>query len=126
MLGAALVAVVLLTPAVSALPFLGGGASGPVALRSVESRTLTLRGSGALLVEGELYNGSDSEAPVPGVRIALRSADAEVYSWVMEPSRLTVGPGGAVGFRSALADPPAGVDRISVTLADRADIPGSR
>ena len=119
MLGAALVAVILLTPAVSALPFLGGGASGPVALRSVESRTLTLRGSGALLVEGELYNRSDSEVEVPGVRIALRSADAEVYSWVMEPSRLTVAPGGAIGFRSALADPPEGVDRISVTLAER-------
>ena len=126
MLGAALVAVVLLTPAVSALPWLGGSAAGPVALRAVESRTLTLRGSDALLVEGQLYNSGTSEAEVPGVRIALCSADAEVYSWVVEPSRLKVGPGGAIGFRSALADPPAGIDRISVTLAARGVGTGAR
>ena len=118
MLVLALVAVVLLAPAVSALP--GGGAGdGSIALRSVESRTLTLRGAAALLVEGELYNPGDREAAVPGVRISLRSAEAEIYSWLVEPTRLSVAPGRAIGFRSALADPPAGVDRVSVSLAAR-------
>ena len=117
MLVLALVAVVLLAPAVSALP--GAAVGGGIALRSVESRTLTLRGADALLVEGELYNPGDREAEVPGVRISLLSAEAEVYSWLVEPARLRVAPGRAVGFRSALADPPAGVDRVSVSLAAR-------
>jgi predicted Zn finger-like uncharacterized protein len=117
MLVLALVAVVLLAPAVSALP--GGAVGGGIALRSVESRTLTLRGADALLVEGELYNPGDREAAVPGVRISLRSAEAEIYSWLVEPARQSVAPGRAVGFRSALADPPAGVDRVSVSLAAR-------
>ena len=120
-----LIAVVLLTPAVSALPWLGGmlGTKSGIALRAVQSRTLTLRGTDALLVEGELFNATDHEVDVPAVRVVLRSADAEVYSWLVEPSTMRVAAGAAIGFRSALADPPAGADRIAVSLAARPGAP---
>ena len=125
MLVLTLIAVVLLTPAVSALPWLGGvlGAEDGIALRAVQSRTLTLRGSAAILVEGELFNSSDREIEVPAVRISLRSDEAELYSWTVEPSRKRVAAGATIGFRSALADPPSGADQIALSLAPRTAAP---
>lgn len=115
-----LIAVILLTPAVSALPFARffGGDDG-VGLRGVESKMLQLRGSEAIFVEGELVNRSDREMDVPAVRISLRSEAGEIYSWVVEPSRRRIAAGHAIGFRTALAKPAPGADRVSLTLAAR-------
>jgi predicted Zn finger-like uncharacterized protein len=123
-----LIAVVLLTPAVSALPRLAGFASeeGSVALEAVSSKTVTLRGTEAILVEGNIVNRSDVDLDVPAIRIALKEDGSEVYSWLMEPTVQRVRAGETVGFRSAMASPRPGASQIALSLAARGDTAGER
>jgi predicted Zn finger-like uncharacterized protein len=116
-----LIAVVLLTPAVSALPRLSAAFFGDdsVTLRGVTSRTVTLRGTTAIVVEGELANQTGRELDVPAVRIALKEDGAEVYSWLLEPTVKRVAAGESVGFRSAMASPRPGASQIALSLAGR-------
>jgi len=118
-----LLAVALLTPAVSALPRLAGFGSGQgsVALEGVSSKTVTLRGTEAILVEGQIVNRSSEELDVPAIRIALKDGGAEVYSWLMEPTVERVAAGETVGFRSAMASPRPGATQIALSLADRGE-----
>lgn len=118
-----LLAIVLLTPAVSALPRLAGLGSGQgsVALEGVTSKTVTLRGTEAILVEGQIVNRSSEDLDVPAIRIALKEEGAEVYSWLMEPTVERVRAGETVGFRSAMASPRPGASQVALTLAERGD-----
>ncbi len=118
---AMLVAVVLLTPAVSALPRLTGLflADNGVVLEGVSSKTVKLRGTDAILVEGEIVNRSNREMEVPAVRIALKEEGSEVYTWMMEPTVLRLAAGQTVGFRSAMASPRPGAGQIALSLAER-------
>ena len=118
-----LLAIVLLTPAVSALPRLAGfgAGQGDVALEGVSSKTVTLRGTEAILIEGQIVNRSGEELDVPAIRIALKEQGAEVYSWLMEPTVERVAAGGSVGFRSAMASPRPGASQVALTLAERGD-----
>lgn len=117
---ALLIAVFLLVPAVSALPLFGGmfGDEG-VTLRGITTKTIELRGTEAIFIEGEIVNGTDREVAVPAVRISLHSGGDEVYSWLIEPSVLRVPAGGIVGFRSARANPAPGADDIALSLSAR-------
>ena len=86
---ALLIAVVLLAPAVSALPLIGGMFGGEgVVLRGITTKTIQLRGTEAIFVEGEIVNRTDREVAVPAVRISLQSDGDVVYSWLVEPSVL--------------------------------------
>ena len=118
-----LVAVILLTPALSPLPRLSAMLSGMegVALQGVSSRTVKLRGTDAILVEGEIVNRTDREMDVPAVRIALKQDGSEVYSWLLEPTVLRVAAGDTVGFRSAMASPRPGATQVALSLAGRGD-----
>ncbi|SDB25914.1 zinc-ribbon domain-containing protein [Bauldia litoralis] len=118
-----LIAIVLLTPAVSALPRFVGFVTerGSVALEAVSSKTVTLRGTEAILVEGQIVNRSGQDLDVPAVRIALKEDGSEVYSWLMEPTVQRVRAGETVGFRSAMASPRPGASQIALSLADRGD-----
>jgi len=120
-----LVAVVLLTPAFSPLPRLSAMFSGEngVALQGVSSRTVKLRGTDAILVEGEIVNQTGREMDVPAVRIALKQGGSEVYSWLLEPTVLRVAAGDKVGFRSAMASPRPGATQVALSLTGRGDAP---
>ncbi len=120
-----LVAVILLTPALSPLPRLSAMLSGMegVALQGVSSRTVKLRGTDAILVEGEIVNRTGREMDVPAVRIALKQDGSEVYSWLLEPTVLRVAAGDKVGFRSAMASPRPGATQVALSLAGRGNPP---
>jgi predicted Zn finger-like uncharacterized protein len=124
---AMLVAVILLTPAFSPLQQLSAmfsGGSG-IALQGVSSRTVKLRGTDAILVEGEIVNRTSREMDVPAVRIALKQGGSEVYSWLLEPTVLRVAAGDKVGFRSAMASPRPGATQVALSLAGRGATPST-
>jgi hypothetical protein len=116
--------VVLRIPFVAALPGLGGGGLPQDATRlefqKVHSQTIERRGLSTLLVEGEIVNRSDRDVALPAVRISLRSPEGvEVRSWLMEPAVDGLAAGRSIGFRSALASPPATATQVTLKLAAR-------
>ena len=98
-LGIALAAVAALfalrVPLVAALPQKGLSAEvQQLAFQRVHSETLVKNGVRTLVVEGELINNSDADVAVPAIRVSLRSpAGAEVYSWLVEPTKAGLGAG---------------------------------
>ncbi len=111
----------LRVPLVSALPQKGLSAeTRELAFQQVHSETLVKNGVKTLLVEGELVNTSAGDVAVPAIRVSLRSASgAEVYSWLVEPTKAGLAPGGSVGFRSAVSAPPAEASQVTLRLAER-------
>ena len=118
---ALLVAVILFAPAVYAFPGLADALFGHdgLTLSGVTSRTVELRGTEAIFVEGEIVNRSQEASDVPAVRISLQSSGEEVYSWLVEPTVLTVPAGATIGFRAAFASPAPGTGEIAATFAER-------
>ena len=118
---ALLVAVILFAPAVYAFPGLADALFGHdgLTLSGVTSRTVKLHGTEAIFVEGEIVNRSQEASDVPAVRISLQSSGEEVYSWLVEPTVLTVPAGATIGFRAAFASPAPGTSEIAATFAER-------
>lgn len=116
-----LIAVVLLTPTVSARPHPGAASTVPdgLSLVGVTSRSVMMRGGEAVLVEGEIVNRTGRDADVPAVRIALTEQGSEVYAWVVEPTVERFGAGSSVGFRSAMAAPRPGLSHFTARLSTR-------
>jgi len=115
---------VLRIPFVAALPGLGGGGlpqdAAQLEFQKVHSETVERRGLSTIFVEGEIVNRSDRDVALPAVRISLRSPDGvEVRSWLMEPSVDGLAAGRSIGFRSALASPPAAATQVTLRLAAR-------
>lgn len=121
--GLAMVAAVfaLRVPLVAALPQEGlPAAVAQLAFQQVHSETLVKNGVRTLVVEGELVNTSAVDVAVPAILIALRSpAGAEVYSWLVEPTKAGLAPGGSIGFRSAVSAPPVDASQVTLRLAQR-------
>ena len=91
-----------------------------LAFQRVHSATMVKNGVKTLVVEGELVNISASDAAVPAIRVSLRSAaGAEVYSWLVEPTKAGLAPGATIGFRSAVSAPPADASKVTVRIAER-------
>jgi predicted Zn finger-like uncharacterized protein len=122
-IGLAVVAAVfaLGVPLVAALPQKGLPAEvGQLAFQRVHSETMVRNGVKTLMVEGELVNNSGSDVAVPAIRVSLRSpAGAEVYSWLVEPSKAGLAPGDTIGFRSAVSAPPVEASQVTLKLAQR-------
>lgn len=124
-LGAALAIVVTLgifyAPIVAALPI--GQLPQDVAsleFRQIRSETVEIGGASTLFVEGEVVNRSGRQVDLPAIRITLKApAGHDVTSWLVEPTARTVEAGRAIGFRSALADPPRGATQVTLNLAVR-------
>ena len=108
-------------PLVAALPRNDAPArTTELAFQQVHSETMVRSGLRTLVVEGELVNNSDMDVVVPAIRIGLRSAAGkEVYSWLVEPAKVGLAPGGSVGFRSAISTPPADASHVTLRLAAR-------
>ena len=93
---------------------------GQLEFQKVRSETVGVHGVRTLFVEGEIINRSGSDVALPAVRISLRSSDgAEVRSWLVEPSAAGLAAGRSIGFRSALASPPAAATQVRLDLAAR-------
>jgi hypothetical protein len=113
---------VLRAPIVSALPDLGGTTPEMRALefQEVRSETVVMQGARTLYVEGNVVNHSGETVGLPAIRITLRSTGGDaVASWVVEPSATAVEAGKTVGFRSALASPPADATQVTLNLTER-------
>ncbi len=112
---------VLRIPLVAALP--QGGmpdAHKQLTFQRVHSATIVKNGVKTLVVEGELINTSTADVAVPAIRVSLRSpAGAEVYTWLVEPTKAGLAPGASIGFRSAVSAPPVDASQVTLRLATR-------
>ena len=108
-------------PLVAALPQNGGpDANRQLAFQRIHSTTMVKNGVKTLVVEGELVNTSAADVAVPAIRVSLRSPKgAEIYSWLVEPTKAGLAPGGTIGFRSAVSAPPVDASQVTLKLADR-------
>lgn len=121
-------AVTFRTPIVARMPDLAGLfqlAGLHVNLRGLEFRDLrTFReiedGSIVLVIEGTIANVERQPMPVPAIRLALRSEDAqEIYAWTMEPRLRRLDVGGTTRFRTRLSAPPDLAADIQVRFVER-------
>lgn len=121
-------AVTFRTPIVARMPDLAGLfqlAGLDVNLRGLEFRDLrTFRemedGSIVLVIEGTIANIEKQPMPVPAIRLALRSEDAqEIYAWTMEPRLRRLDVGGTTRFRTRLSAPPDLAADIQVRFVER-------
>jgi hypothetical protein len=113
---------VLRAPIVAALPEFGGlpADAGQLEFRNVRSETVRVHGVSTLFVEGDIINHSATDVALPAIRIALKSArGTEVDAWVVEPAAGGLAPGRSIGFRSALASPPANASQVTLNLVAR-------
>ena len=84
----------------------------PVNLRGLtfeDVATITEQHEGVpiLVVEGNVFNGVRKIEDVPRLKFIVRNAARqEIYSWTAVPSRASLSPGEALGFRTRLASPP--------------------
>ena len=61
---------------------------------------------------------------VPAIRVslcAMRDVE-EVYSWLVEPAAAELDAGASIGFRSALASPLPGGERVALSLVGRTGV----
>jgi predicted Zn finger-like uncharacterized protein len=81
-----------------------------------------------LVVEGNIFNAAHKTEDVPRLKFIVRNAaHQEIYAWTAVPSRASLGPGEAVGFRTRLASPPATAHDLVVRFLNRRDVvAGSR
>ena len=108
-------------PLVAALPQKGlPDEVGQLSFQRVHSETLVKNGVKTLVVEGELVNNAAVDVAVPAIRVSLRSPKgAEVYSWLVKPTKAGLAPGGSIGFRSAVSAPPVDANQVTLRLTER-------
>jgi predicted Zn finger-like uncharacterized protein len=89
-------------------------------LRNVKSTLLFDSGGHVLAVVGEIANLEHDVQPVPALRVALRGADGrDIYSWTATAPKSKLNAGETVAFRTRLAAPPEGAQRVVIQFADR-------
>ena len=105
----------------------------PVNLRNLTFNDVTTsmeqhEGVPILVVEGNIFNAARKPEDVPRLKFVVRNAARqEIYSWTAVPSRASLAPGEAVGFRTRLASPPADAHDLVLRFVNRRDmVAGSR
>ena len=104
----------------------------PVNLRGIEISNLrtsseTQDGTPVLVIEGELVNPSRYTRDIPRLRFAVQGADGrELYSWTALLPRETLTGHESFTFRSRLASPPEGSERVTVRFLHRTDLTGAQ
>lgn len=121
LLGVVAAFVLFRAPIVAALPLGQLPAEvGSLEFRQVRSETVHIGTNRTLFVEGEVVNRAGRRVELPAIRITLKSPGGTlVTSWLVEPTTTAIEPGRAIGFRSALADPPEGATQVTLNLAVR-------
>jgi predicted Zn finger-like uncharacterized protein len=100
----------------------------PVNLRGLtfESVATTMEqhdGIPILVVEGNIVNGAHKIVEVPRLKFIVRNAARqEIYSWTAVPSRSSLPPGEALGFRTRLASPPPDARDLILRFLTRRDV----
>jgi predicted Zn finger-like uncharacterized protein len=76
-----------------------------------------------LVVEGNIFNAARKPEDVPRLKFIVRNAARqEIYSWTSVPSRASLAPGEAVGFRTRLASPPPDARDLVLRFVNRRDM----
>jgi predicted Zn finger-like uncharacterized protein len=76
-----------------------------------------------LVVEGSIVNGARKIVEVPRLKFIVRNAARqEIYSWTAVPSRSSLPPGEALGFRTRLASPPPDARDLILRFLTRRDV----
>ncbi len=100
----------------------------PVNLRGIEFSNLrtsneTQDGTPVLVIEGEVVNPTRYTREIPRLRLAVQGAGGrEIYSWTALLPRETLTGHESFTFRSRLASPPEGSERVSVRFLHRTDL----
>ena len=100
----------------------------PVNLRNLTFNDVTTSmeqhdGVPILVVEGNIFNAARKPEDVPRLKFVVRNAARqEIYSWTAVPSRASLAPGEAVGFRTRLASPPADAHDLVLRFVNRRDM----
>jgi predicted Zn finger-like uncharacterized protein len=100
----------------------------PVNLRNLAFNDVTTsmeqhEGVPILVVEGNIFNAARKPEDVPRLKFVVRNAARqEIYSWTAVPSRASLAPGEAVGFRTRLASPPADAHDLVLRFVNRRDM----
>jgi predicted Zn finger-like uncharacterized protein len=104
----------------------------PVNLRGIEFSDLRTSnevqdGTPVLVIEGELVNPTRYTRDLPRLRLGVQAADGrELYSWTALLPRETLLGRESFTFRSRLASPPEGSERITVRFLHRTDLTGTQ
>ncbi|MDE2183408.1 MAG: zinc-ribbon domain-containing protein [Alphaproteobacteria bacterium] len=78
----------------------------------------TQSGRVVLTVTGAIRNVTNSNQPVPPVRVALVDAGRrELYHWTFSPDVMTLGPGQSARFVTKLPSPPDGARELELRFA---------
>ncbi|HZP18782.1 MAG TPA: zinc-ribbon domain-containing protein [Bauldia sp.] len=116
-----IVIVGLAIPIIAAIPGFAGlfqADNGGLVIENVASAALQRGGVDTIIVQGTVVNRGRSAAPVPALRISLRTNQGgEAYSWDVQPAKLVLGPDESVSFRSALANPAPDAEQVAVDFA---------
>ncbi len=121
---AVLVAIIAFDPSVvGASP--GGGTAqfAGLEVNLVRSTAKRIHTGQAVVVLGEISNRTNDRMAVPAVRLSVRSEGAELYSWIVEPTRTQLAGGRAIQFRSLSAAPATGFDEVALRFVERRDTP---
>jgi hypothetical protein len=99
-------------------------------LRGLEIRDLrtsheTQDGVPVLIIEGEIVNPTRQTRDIPRLRLSVTGDDEqEIYSWIAQLPRETLGAREILAFRSRLASPPEEGNRVTVRFLHRSDLTG--
>jgi len=122
-------------PLVRAVPGLAsfyGVVGMPVNLRGIEFSNLrtsneTQDGTPVLVIEGEIVNPTRYTRDIPRLRFAVQGTGGrELYSWTALLPRETLLGRESFTFRSRLASPPEGSERVTVRFMHRMDLVGAQ
>jgi len=93
-----------------------------LSFQEVKSRSEFHDGVMVLVVEGVIVNLTRNTLEVPRLRFGLRNGTGhEVYAWTALPSRMLLGSGDGLPFRTRLASPPPDGRDVIVRFFNRRD-----
>lgn len=100
------------TPAIKLVPAPGWRLSA-VATTDVQN------GVNVVIIEGDVFNATDSERPSPKVRLAVADgAGREVFHWSVVPDLQRIKPGDYAPFSARLESPPSDVASVLVSIVE--------
>jgi hypothetical protein len=73
-----------------------------------------------LQIQGEIYNPTNAELPLPQLKASLRSESGKLLrEWTFDADRPTIRPGEIIPFKTDTRNPPADATKLGVDLLPR-------
>ncbi len=86
---------------------------------SAVATTDVQNGIDVVIIEGDVFNASDSERPSPTVRLAAQdNAGRDIYHWTVRTDSKRIKPGDYAPFSARLESPPSDVDSVMVSIVE--------